>query len=365
MTAIRLDTLSADELPEKNREEVDETLEAARAAGLRYVSDVTPGIRRKKVGKHFSYIDVHNKPIRDEEELKRIRALGIPPAWTQVWICPNPRGHIQATGRDAKGRKQYRYHSEWRKIRDETKFDRMVAFGNALPTIRERVAEDLACPGLPREKVLAAIVRLLDATAIRVGNEEYARENNSYGLTTLHTDHVEVEGSKLHFQFRGKSGKEHIIDFKDRRLATIVKKCRDLPGQELFQFVDSEGQLHTIQSDDVNEYLRAITGQSFTAKDFRTWSGTVATTCALLDLGEYENKTQAKKNVVQAIEKAAEHLGNTPAICRKSYVHPEIIDAYLEGSLLQAIETRDEGAVEEALHSLRPDEISVLAFLTQ
>src|SRR5213080_102470 len=241
---------------------------AAKSAGLRYVSDTMPGIRRKRVGKHFSYIGKDGKPIHDEEELKRIRAIGIPPAWKNVWICPNPRGHIQATGRDERGRKQYRYHPEWRKIRDETKYDKMVDFGKALPCIRERVAHDLALPGLPREKVLAAVVRLLDLTSLRIGNEEYARENGSFGLTTMRNDHVEVEGTNIQFHFRGKSGKEHTVGIKDRQLARIVKKCQDLPGHELFQYIDEDKELRTIESDDVNEYLRRITGQDFTAKDF-------------------------------------------------------------------------------------------------
>lgn len=317
--------------------DADSPIEAAKAAGLRYVSDARPGIHRKRVGKHFSYTGLDGKPVSDQQVLQRIRSLAIPPAWTNVWICPNPRGHLQATGRDAKGRKQYCYHPEWRKIRDETKYDRMVAFGHALPLIREHVAHDLALTGLPREKVPATIVRLLDETSIRIGNEEYARENASFGLTTMRENHVDVEGSTIHFQFRGKGGKEFNMDLKDRRLARIVKKCQDLPGQELFQYIDSEKQTHVVSSEDVNEYLNQITGQDFTAKDFRTWAGTVVAACALFDLGEYETKTQAKQNVKHAVETAAQHLGNTPAICRKSYVHPEIIDAYLNGTLLESV----------------------------
>jgi DNA topoisomerase-1 len=336
---------------------------SAKAAGLRYVSDTMPGIRRKRAGKHFSYIGLDGKPIHDKKELERIRAIGIPPAWTNVWICPNPRGHIQATGRDAKGRKQYRYHTQWRKIRDETKYDRMVDFGKALPHIREHVAHDLALAGMPREKILAAVVRLLDRTSIRVGNEEYARENGSFGLTTMRNDHVDVEGSEIQFHFRGKGGKEHTIDIKDRQLARIVKKCQDLPGHELFEYIDENKELRTIESDDVNEYLRQISGHDFTAKDFRTWAGTVTATCALQDLGEYESQTQAKKNVVRAIEVAAQHLGNTPTICRKSYVHPEVIDAYLNGALLEALDQHNEHAIQQALHGLRPEEIAVLDFL--
>ncbi len=357
-----MSSLISQEIHEEN---VAAPVEAAKAAGLRYVSDATPGIQRKRAGKHFSYLDLNGKPIRDEEQLKRIRSLGIPPAWTNVWICPNPRGHIQATGRDAKGRKQYRYHPKWREIRDETKYDRMMAFGKALPLIRERVNHDLRLHDLPRTKVLATVVRLLDTTSIRIGNEEYARENGSFGLTTMRDNHVDVEGATVEFHFRGKSGKEHTIDVKDRQLAKIIKRCQALPGHELFKYYDEHKQLHTIESDDVNAYLHEITGQEFTAKDFRTWAGTVTATCALQDLGEYETQTQAKKNIVHAIEVASKHLGNTPTICRKSYVHPEIIDAYLNGSLLKALQRDDEQAVIEALKGLHPEEIAVLAFFEQ
>lgn len=346
-------------------EDIAAPVASAKAAGLRYVSNTTPGIRRKRAGKHFSYIGLDGKPIHDEEELQRIRALGIPPAWNNVWICPNPRGHIQATGRDAKGRKQYRYHPEWRAIRDETKYTRMIAFGKALPQIRERVAHDLSLPGMSREKLLATVVRLLDTTSIRIGNEEYARENGSFGLTTMQNEHVDITGSKVQFHFRGKSGKEHSIDIKDRQLARIIKRCQDLPGHQLFEYLDEDNVLHTIESDDVNEYLQQITNEDFTAKDFRTWAATVIATCALQDLGAFESQTQAKKHVVSAIEEAAKHLDNTPTICRKSYVHPEVIDAYLNGSLLDAIKQHNEQAILDALDGLRPEEISVLAFLQQ
>jgi DNA topoisomerase-1 len=340
-------------------------VESARAAGLRYVSDTSPGIRRRRRGKHFSYIGLDGKPIHDEQELRRIRALAIPPAWTDVWICPNPRGHIQASGRDARGRKQYRYHNEWRKIRDETKYDRLIAFGHALPQIRERVSADLSLPGLPREKVLAVVVRLLDELSIRVGNEEYARENKSFGLTTLRNRHVRVEGASIRIHFRGKRGKEHDVGIRDRRLAHIIKQCQDLPGHELFQYLDESGKRQPIDSADVNEYLRAITGKDFTAKDFRTWVGTVLTVCALTELGEAETQTQAKKHLAQAIESAAKHLGNTPAICRKSYVHPEVINSYLDGKLLPALKQHDEEAVAESLQGLRPEEIAVMKFLQE
>ncbi len=343
--------------------DVAPSLLAAQEAGLRYVTDTVPGIRRERVDEHFSYSQPDGKIIDDEKVLGRIHALGIPPAWNDVWICTNPHGHIQATGRDAKGRKQYRYHTEWRKIRDETKYDRMLLFGKALPTIRVRVEHDLALRGLPREKVLATLVRLLDTTSIRIGNEEYARENGSFGLTTMHDEHVQVAGATLHFHFRGKSGKEHAIDVRDPQLARIIKKCLDLPGQELFQYVGENQQIHLVESSDVNQYLRQISNQDFTAKDFRTWAGTVIATCSLQDFGEYETQTQAKKNVVHAIEAAAHHLGNTPAICRKSYVHPEVIDAYLHGSLLAALKQGSKQSIVDTLDHLRPEEVAVLAFL--
>jgi DNA topoisomerase-1 len=338
---------------------------SARAAGLRYVSDSGTGIRRKHAGKHFSYIGLDGKAIRDRDELRRIKLLAIPPAWTDVWICPTSRGHIQATGRDAKGRKQYRYHPRWREVRDETKYGRMIAFGKALPKLRERVERDLALPGLPRKKLLATVVRLLETTLIRVGNTEYARENQSFGLTTLRNRHVDIEGAKLRFHFRGKSGKVHMIAITDRRLARIVKRCRDLPGYELFQYIDEDDQPQMIDAADVNAYLHEITGQDFTAKDFRTWAGTLLAALALKEFEAFDTNTQAKKNVVQAIEQVAERLGNTPAICRKCYVHPAVIDSYLEGSLLEALKQRAEHAIAESLHELDPEEAAVLTLLQQ
>jgi DNA topoisomerase-1 len=350
--------------------DVVDPAEVAKSAGLRYVSDTMPGIKRKRAGKHFSYIGLDGKPIRDPEVLRRIRSLAIPPAWTNVWISPKPDGHIQATGRDARGRKQYRYHPRWREVRDETKYNRMIAFGEALPRIRTRVAHDLSQSGGPtREKVLAAVLWLLDTTSIRVGNEEYARENKSYGLTTLRNRHVAISGTKIRFHFRGKSGKEHTVSVNNRQLARIIKRLQDLPGHELFEYLDENGQPQPIESSDVNNYMRDISGQDFTAKDFRTWAGTVYATSALQEIGEAENKTQAKKNVNQAIEVAAEHLGNTRAICRKCYVHPSVIDAYLEGTLLNDLsryESREEAA--KALPKdvgLRPDEELVLQFLKE
>lgn len=341
----------------------EDLAQVAKSAGLRYVNDTMPGIRRRRVGKHFSYIGLDGKPIRDPAELERIKKIGVPPAWTDVWICPNAQGHIQATGRDARGRKQYRYHPRWREVRDETKYDRMIAFGEALPTIRERVEHDLALSGLPYEKVLATLVRLLDTALIRVGNEEYARENESYGLTTMRAQHVDVEGVKLHFHFRGKSGKEHDINVKDRQLAKIVKRCQDLPGHELFQYLDENGELRTIESSDVNDYLREISGQDFTAKDFRTWGGTVTALNALEQLGVFESQTEGKKNVVEAIKQTAERLGNTPAICRKCYIHPGVLDAYMDGSLLSTLQAYDEQKKKMAREGLRPDEERALEFL--
>jgi DNA topoisomerase-1 len=345
--------------------DANDPIETAKAAGLRYVTDALPGIQRKRIGKHFSYIGLDGKPIRNPAELQRIKSLGIPPAWTNVWICPKPNGHIQATGRDAKGRKQYRYHPRWREVRDETKYDRMISFAENLPGLRNRITHDLSLSGLPREKVLATLARLLDTTHIRIGNEEYARENNSYGLTTLRTEHVDVSGAKVEFHFRGKSGKEHIIDIKDRQLAKIVKRCQDLPGHELFEYIDEDGELRKVESNHVNDYLHEVTGQGFTAKDFRTWGGTVIATEALGEIGGFDSQTKAKKNVVQAIKAAAEHLGNTPAICRKCYVHPAITDAYMNGSLLNFLKQHAEQEKKPSKEGLRPEESLVLAFLEQ
>jgi DNA topoisomerase-1 len=338
--------------------------ESAQAAGLRYVSDADPGIRRKRVGKHFSYIGLDGRPIHDPTTLKRIKSLAIPPAYTDVWICPDPRGHLQATGRDARGRKQYRYHPQWRQVRDETKYNRMIAFGCALPAIRARIEHDLSLPGLPHEKVLAGVVRLLETTLIRVGNQEYARTNKSFGLTTLRDQHVTIDGAIVRFHFRGKSGKIQTVNLNDRRLARIVKRCRDLPGYELFQYIDEDGQRQTIGSSDVNEYLREITGQDFTAKDFRTWAGTVLAAQALQEYETFDNATQAKKNVVRAIELVAERLGNTPSICRKCYVHPVVLDAYLEGRLIDTLQQRAEQEFEEPLCDLRPEEAAVMRLLS-
>jgi DNA topoisomerase-1 len=314
---------------ELNGATADELVSAAEQAGLQYVSDARPGYTRKPRGKHFDYFDTDGKPIRDEQRLLRIKRLAIPPAWTDVWICPSPNGHIQATGRDARRRKQYRYHERWREVRDENKFERLAEFAKALPNIRRRVAQDLKLSGLCRRKVLATIVRLLERTFIRIGNEEYARENKSFGLTTLKNRHVTVKGAQVRFRFRGKSGREHDVDVADRRVAKVIAKCQDLPGQDLFQYIDDDGKVQNVTSQDVNEYLRQIAGEDFTAKDFRTWGGTVLGAIALSKQEEFQTKKQAKSNIKTAICAVAELLGNTPAVCRKCYVHPVIVEAYL------------------------------------
>ena len=331
---------------------------SAKEAGLRYVTDGEPGLRRVRHGRGFRYEDAQGKPVKDKETLARIRRLAIPPAWTDVWICPDGRGHVQATGRDARGRKQYRYHPRWRETRDDTKYSRLLEFAAALPRVRERVERDLALPGLPREKVVACIVRLLESTAFRVGNEEYARANGSHGLTTLRDQHVKVEGASMRFRFRGKSGKVQETDMRDARLARIVKRCQDLPGQVLFQYLDDEGAQGSVGSADVNDYLRDATGQDFTAKDFRTWAGTVLCLESLQELGPADTRTEAKKRVVEAVKCVAEHLGNTPAVCRRGYIHPEVMQAYLDGDfgLPKAKPSEDP-------HALRPEEEAVVALL--
>jgi DNA topoisomerase-1 len=331
-------------------------------ARLRYVTDGRPGIRRLKSGTGFRYVGVNGQTIRRPEILARIRALAIPPAWTDVWICPDPRGHLQATGRDAKRRKQYRYHPDWRATRDETKFDRMQVFARALPILRRRTRADLARPGLPRNKVLAAIVQLLERSLIRVGNEEYVKQNQSFGLTTLRNRHVKVRGGTLQFQFRGKSGKRHTIDVNDWRLAQVVKQCRDLPGHELFQYVDEQGKRQRIGSGDINSYVREVTGQEYTSKDFRTWWGTVLAVTALRELQPGGTKTQCEKNVLVAVEAVAGLLGNTRAVCRKSYVHPGVIDSYVDGSLRKILERRSKAAA-KAVAGLRGDEVALLTVL--
>jgi DNA topoisomerase-1 len=333
-------------------------VESARSAGLRYVSDRRAGIQRKASSLGFRYYRPDGRLIRHPGELKRIARLAVPPAWKDVWICPDPRGHLQATGRDARGRKQYRYHPEWRQTRDETKYDRLPAFAAALPKIRARIAADLARPGLPRAKVLATIVRLLETSLIRVGNDEYARQNRSFGLTTLRNRHVKIDGSSVRFEFQGKSGVRHSVSVTDRRVARIVKSCRDLPGQELFQYLDEDGNRRSVGSGDVNDYLRAVTGEDFTAKDFRTWAGTVLAFVAACELKLPD--TPSPKQVVQVIDAVAGILGNTRAVCRNSYIHPGVMDACtsdridVAGALREARRTRE---------GLSADERAVLAIL--
>lgn len=335
---------------------------AARSAGLRHVDDSIPGINRRKSGEAFHYIKPDGSRLRDENELARIRALAIPPAYSDVWICPFANGHLQATGRDARGRKQYRYHPQWRAQRDADKYQHLLAFAQALPKIRRRVSRDLQLPALCRDKVLATIVRLLEVTLIRIGNEEYAQSNRSFGLTTLRSRHVSIAGDRLQFRFRGKSGQCHEIALTDKKLARIVKRCRELPGQELFQYVDDDGERHGINSGDVNAYLREITGDELTAKDFRTWAGTVLAATALRGV-EHDSATAAKSNVVRAIETVACLLGNTPAICRRCYVHPDIIEAYLDQSLTTALQSRPDALLSRSHRGLHRHELAVVALL--
>lgn len=307
--------------------------EDAEAAGLVYVSDQDPGIRRRK-GRHgFNYVSSAGQPVADEATLDRIRGLGIPPAWSDVWICATPRGHIQATGRDQRGRKQYRYHAGWRQARDSHKYDRVIAFGRALPRLRRRIEQDLSRRGAPREKVLAAVVRVMEITLIRVGNREYAKQNKSFGITTLRDRHARIGGGKAIFEFRGKSGKIHRTGFRDRRLARIVKACQDLPGQQLFQYLDDDGERRAVESADVNAYIRETMGEDFSAKDFRTWAGTVAAARALLASEPCTNAAHAKRNINTCVKAVAGVLGNTAAVCRSSYIHPAVLDAYAEGGL--------------------------------
>jgi DNA topoisomerase-1 len=331
----------------------------ARSAGLRYVSDKAPGIGRRKRGAGFRYLGPDGKTVRDPATLARIRALAVPPAWSEVWICTLPHGHIQATGRDARGRKQYRYHARFRQLRDETKYHKVLDFVAALPRIRARCEADLRLPGLPRDKVLATVVRLLEATLIRVGNEEYSRDNQSFGLTTLRDRHARIRGSEVQFRFRGKSGKEHSVSLQDPLLAKIVKRCRELPGDELFQYIDEDGVQCSIDSSDVNAYLRAITSDDFSAKDFRTWAGTLSTALLLNELGPEATQRAAKRRMNEAIARTAERLGNTPSVCRKCYVHPLVLEAYLAGQVVPRLAS----TAARAQARLRADERAVVGFL--
>ena len=332
-------------------------------AGLSYVCDDRPGITRRRFGKAFGYRWPDGRRVDDAAHLERIRKLAIPPAWTEVWISPDPQGHLQATGRDARGRKQHRYHPDWITVRDELKFNRMIAFGQALPEIRKRVDADLRGRPRARRTVLAAIVRLLETTLVRVGNAEYAQQNDSYGLTTLREEHVALEGSELRFEFRGKSGKTHSVRLRDRRVARVIRAMQDLPGQELFQYIDEDGAWRDVDSADVNDYLREIAGESFTAKDFRTWAGTLLACWALQEFESVDSEAAVKKNITRAIKSVAQRLGNTPAVCRKSYIHPDVIGAYVDGSLLDTLRERVAEQLREELAGLQPEEAAVLAFL--
>lgn len=338
---------------------------SAEAAGLQYVSDSTPGMRRKGAGTGFFYLDSQGRRITDVSVIARIKKLAIPPAWTNVWICASPFGHIQATGRDAKQRKQYRYHPRYRKIRDETKFERILAFSKVFPKVRDQVEGDLSLPGVPRRRILATVVRLLETTLIRIGNDEYARDNKSYGLTTLRDRHAEVEGWKVRFDFRGKSGVEHAVSITDRRLARIIQRCQDIPGEELFQYLDEDGRRQSVDSDDVNDYIAEITGSNFTAKDFRTWAGTVLAAATLRNLGVADSEKKTKANILAALDAVADQLGNTRAVCRHYYVHPRVLDCYRDGRVIAAPRPSKKHRRHRngARAALRRDEVAVLKLL--
>ncbi len=336
---------------------------AAEASGLVYVDEQGPGITRQRKGSSFAFYGPNGKLIRDSALLRHIRALAVPPAYEDVWICPDPDGHLQVTGRDDRGRKQYRYHPRWRALRDETKYEHVVEFGKLLPRIRQRVGADMKRSGLPRRKVLATVVSLLEKTLIRIGNADYAKENKSYGLTTLRNRHVAVNGTELRFEFKGKSGKLWHLAVKDRRVARVVRACQDLPGQHLFQYLEADGSRQAVTSSDVNTYLREITGRDITAKDFRTWAGTVLAAMALSEFESFDSAAAAKRNLKAAIERVAKRLGNTVTICRKCYVHPAVLDAYLDGELLVNWQREAEGELRDELGSLGSEEAAVLAFL--
>ena len=339
--------------------------DSAISVGLRHVSDESAGITRKRRASSFAFYNKENKLIKDPAELKRIGSLAIPPAWNNVWICPRANGHLQATGFDAKGRKQYLYHPNWRTVRDEAKYERLISFAQALPRIRARVDNAMQLPGLSREKVLATLIKLLEVSLIRVGNEEYAKTNKSFGLTTMRNRHADIAGSMIRFQFLGKGGKRHTVQISDRRLATIVRKCQDLPGQRLFEYLDENGKPTAVGSEDVNDYLNTICGQPFTAKDFRTWAGTVLAATALGKMEEVDSKAKAKKNVVTAIEAVARMLGNTAAICRRCYIHPAITTRYMDGTLARSLRVKADSEIADHLPELKPEEAAVLALLRQ
>ena len=338
---------------------------AARAAHLRYVSDHKPGITRVRRDDEWQFIDTDGSVITDPDTIARIKKLAIPPAYTNVWICRDPRGHLQAVGRDARSRKQYRYHAKWREVRDEAKYGKMLVFGRVLPAIRAQVKRDLSCPGLPKQKVLAAIVALLEKTMMRVGNEEYARTNQSFGLTTLRHNHVQLARGHVVFDFRGKHGVEHHIDLSNRKLAAVVERCQALPGQDLFQFLDHDGIQHHIVSDDVNEYLREASGEEITAKDFRTWAATNLAALALADMERFDSQVKTKRAVVAAVEHVAKQLGNTPAICRKCYIHPAVFEGYLDGSLAKELKASADAVLDAHWPGLTAEEVAVTAFLSR
>jgi DNA topoisomerase I len=337
--------------------------DAAETAGLRYVTDARPGVRRRKSGKGFTYVRADGSRLTESDVLRRIKSLAIPPAWTDVWICPFADGHLQATGRDAKGRKQYLYHPRFREVRESTKYEHVVAFAEALPLIRGKVRQHMGLRGLPREKVLATVVHLLETTLIRVGNDDYAKQNKSYGLTTLKTRHVAVDGNEVRFRFTGKSGKQWSLRVRDRRIAKIIRACQELPGQELLQYLDEDGKPQDVTSNDVNTYLKEITGKDITAKDFRTWAGTVLAAMALNEVKAFDSAAQAKRNLRTAIEQVAARLGNTPTICRKCYVHPDVLTSYLDGNLVLEIKDAVENELRDAMSELQPEEAAVLALL--
>lgn len=348
---------------EEVSDRISEVVSAIAGEGLRYVSDSSPGYRRRRRSTSFTYYDKDGKRITDQAVIRRIKSIGIPPAYEFVWICPSPNGHIQATGVDARGRKQYRYHPKWRELRDQNKYEHITQFAAALPALRRSVASDMKRDGLPREKVLATIVSLLEKTLIRVGNAEYAEKNKSYGLTTMRRKHVAIGRGVLRFDFTGKSGKQWKLQVEDRRIAAIVKRCAEIPGHELFKYLDDDGESRTVDSGDVNDYIKDITKQGFSAKDFRTWAGTVLAALALSEFKKYDSQAEAKRNVIAAIEKVAKQLGNTPAICRKSYVHPEILSAYMSGDLVKMIDAKIARKFKQQYAQLTADEVMVLAFL--
>ncbi len=358
-----LDEARVEDQEEHEGLDVIDPRDAAESAGLKYMTDDAPGISRHRAGKGFFYRDPSGAKITNKKTLERIRMLAIPPAYTDVWICDRADGHIQATGRDAKSRKQYRYHSAFREVRESAKYEHVTAFAAALPALRDTVRRHMALKGLPREKVLATIVYLLETTLIRVGNEDYAKQNHSYGLTTLLHEHVDVEGAGLHFEFKGKSNKMWRLDVKNKRVANIVKVLEDLPGQHLFQYVDHDGARHSVDSADVNAYLREISGREITAKDFRTWAGTVLAAMALHEFGAIDSAAKAKKNIRAAIERVSSRLGNTATICRKCYVHPEVLNCYMSGELMLEIKEDIETELRDNLPHLRPEEAAVLALL--